>query len=112
VANPDQHESKVTVPDGQGLHIIRNVTVPTLTVFPANSPSATKTAVIIAPGGGFRVLWTDPLKDSFRHVVYRREYLSDNAIRHPRSHYGRKITSIVPCPLFVRLAQHSFKVQP
>ena len=56
--NPAQHESTLTVP-GKDLHIIRNVTVPTLTVFPAKSAGATKTAVIIAPGGGFRVLAVD-----------------------------------------------------
>jgi acetyl esterase/lipase len=58
VPNPAQHESTVTVP-GKNLHITRNVTVPTLTVFPAKSAGATKTAVIIAPGGGFRVLAVD-----------------------------------------------------
>jgi acetyl esterase/lipase len=58
VPNPAEHESTVTVP-GKDLHIIRNVTVPTLTVFAAKSIGATKTAVIIAPGGGFRVLAVD-----------------------------------------------------
>src|SRR6202012_1133021 len=57
-ANPAQHESTVEVP-GRGVHIVRNVTVPTLTVFPAKSANRTKTAVIIAPGGGFRVLAID-----------------------------------------------------
>jgi acetyl esterase/lipase len=57
-ANPAQHESTLEVP-GKGLHIVRNVTVPTLTVFPAKSANSTKTAVIIAPGGGFRVLAID-----------------------------------------------------
>jgi hypothetical protein len=33
--------------------------VPTLTVFPAKSANPAKTAVIIAPGGGFRVLAID-----------------------------------------------------
>jgi acetyl esterase/lipase len=56
--NPAQHESTVEVP-GRGIHIVRNVTVPTLTVFPAKSAGRTKTAVIIAPGGGFRVLAVD-----------------------------------------------------
>ena len=56
--NPAQHESTVEVP-GRGIHIVRNVTVPTLTVFPAKSGTATKTAVIVAPGGGFRVLAID-----------------------------------------------------
>jgi acetyl esterase/lipase len=58
VPNPAEHESTLTVP-GKDLHIIRNVTVPTLTVFPAKSAGATKTAAIIAPGGGFRVLAVD-----------------------------------------------------
>jgi len=57
-ANPAEHESTVEVP-GRGIHILRNVTVPTLTVFPAQSANRTKTAVIIAPGGGFRVLAID-----------------------------------------------------
>ena len=56
--NPAQHESTLEVP-GRGIHIVRNVTVPTLTVFPAKSAGRTKTAVIIAPGGGFRVLAID-----------------------------------------------------
>ena len=56
--NPAQHESTVEVP-GRGVHIVRNVTVPTLTVFPAKSANRTKTAVIVAPGGGFRVLAID-----------------------------------------------------
>lgn len=57
-ANPAQHESTVEVP-GRGIHIVRNVTVPTLTLFPAKSAARTKTAVIVAPGGGFRVLAID-----------------------------------------------------
>jgi acetyl esterase/lipase len=57
-ANPAQHESTVEVP-GRGVHIVRNVTVPTLTVFPAKSANRSKTAVIVAPGGGFRVLAID-----------------------------------------------------
>ena len=57
-ANPAEHESTVEVP-GRGVHIVRNVTVPTLTVFPAKSASRSKTAVIVAPGGGFRVLAID-----------------------------------------------------
>jgi acetyl esterase/lipase len=56
--NPAQHESTLEVP-GRGIHIVRNVTVPTLTVFPAQSVNHSKTAVIIAPGGGFRVLAID-----------------------------------------------------
>jgi acetyl esterase/lipase len=56
--NPAQHESTLDVP-GRGIHIVRNVTVPTLTVFPAKGPHRTKTAMIVAPGGGFRVLAID-----------------------------------------------------
>src|SRR5580704_5090127 len=56
--NPAQHESTLEVP-GRGIHIVRNVTVPTLTVFPAKSANRSKTAVIVAPGGGFRVLAID-----------------------------------------------------
>ena len=56
--NPAQHESTLEVP-GRGIHIVRNVTVPTLTVFPAKSAGRAKTAVIVAPGGGFRVLAID-----------------------------------------------------
>jgi acetyl esterase/lipase len=52
--NPLQHESTMRVP-GEGVRIVRNVTVPTLTAFlPQSNPSGT--AVIIAPGGGFRLL--------------------------------------------------------
>jgi acetyl esterase/lipase len=58
VANPAQHESTLEVP-GRGLHIVRNVTVPTLTIFPAKPGSTSKAAVIVAPGGGFRVLAID-----------------------------------------------------
>jgi acetyl esterase/lipase len=48
-------ESTMPVPN-TNLHITRNVTVPTLTVFLPKSGNPSKTAVIIAPGGGFRVL--------------------------------------------------------
>jgi acetyl esterase/lipase len=49
-----QHESTMVVPYDH-MHIVRNVTVPTMTLFlPKSNPS--KTAVIVAPGGGFRVL--------------------------------------------------------
>ena len=42
-----------------GGHRIRNVVVPTLTAYPPVGPSATSTAVIVAPGGGFRMLAWD-----------------------------------------------------
>jgi acetyl esterase/lipase len=49
-----QHESTMVVPYDH-MHIVRNVTVPTLTLFlPKDNPS--KIAVIVTPGGGFRVL--------------------------------------------------------
>jgi acetyl esterase/lipase len=49
-----QHESTMVVPYDH-MHIVRNVTVPTMTLFlPKANPS--KTAVIVVPGGGFRVL--------------------------------------------------------
>jgi len=51
-------ESTMAVPN-TNLHLMRNVTVPTLTVFLPKSGNPSKTAVIIAPGGGFRVLAID-----------------------------------------------------
>jgi len=44
---------------GPAQMIVRNVTVPTLTVFPAKGGNPSKTAVIVAPGGGFRILSID-----------------------------------------------------
>jgi len=39
---------------------VRNVVQPTLTVFqPPNKAGTTRTAVIVAPGGGFRLLSID-----------------------------------------------------
>jgi acetyl esterase/lipase len=51
-------EGSIQVPN-TNLHILRNVTLPTLTVFLPKSGNPSKTAVIIAPGGGFRVLAID-----------------------------------------------------
>jgi acetyl esterase/lipase len=51
-------ESSMQVPNTD-LHLVRNVTVPTLTVFLPKSGNPSKTAVIVAPGGGFRVLAID-----------------------------------------------------
>jgi acetyl esterase/lipase len=51
-------ESTIQVPN-TNLHILRNVTLPTLTVFLPKAGNPSKTAVIIAPGGGFRVLAID-----------------------------------------------------
>ena len=51
-------ESVMAVPH-TNLHLVRNVGEPTLTVFQPKSGNPSKTAVIIAPGGGFRVLAID-----------------------------------------------------
>lgn len=39
-----------------GLKAIRNVVTPTLTIFRPEASAANRTAVIVAPGGGFRML--------------------------------------------------------
>jgi acetyl esterase/lipase len=57
--NATQKEGVINVPNSPGWRIIRNVTIPTLTVFQPKSGNSSKTAVIIAPGGGFRVLAID-----------------------------------------------------
>src|SRR5580704_3985182 len=56
--NTSLKESVMAVPNTT-LHLVRNVTEPTLTVFLPKSGNPSKTAVIIAPGGGFRVLAID-----------------------------------------------------
>src|SRR5580698_1196830 len=56
--NSTLQESVLPVPH-TNLHLVRNVTEPTLTVFLPKSGNPSKTAVIIAPGGGFRVLAID-----------------------------------------------------
>jgi acetyl esterase/lipase len=56
--NSTPKESMMPVPH-TNLHLVRNVTEPTLTVFQPKSGNPSKTAVIIAPGGGFRVLAID-----------------------------------------------------
>jgi acetyl esterase/lipase len=57
--NATQKEGVIHVPNSPGWRIVRNVTSPTLTVFQPKSGNPSKTAVIIAPGGGFRVLAID-----------------------------------------------------
>jgi acetyl esterase/lipase len=57
--NATQKEGVIKVPNSPGWRIIRNVTIPTLTVFQPKSGNPSKTAVILAPGGGFRVLAID-----------------------------------------------------
>jgi acetyl esterase/lipase len=57
--NATQQESAIAIPGDPTVHIVRNVTIPTLTVYLPKSGNPSKTAVIIAPGGGFRVLAID-----------------------------------------------------
>lgn len=45
--------------DSNTMRIVRNVTVPTLTVFQPKQGNPSKTAVLICPGGGFRLLAID-----------------------------------------------------
>jgi acetyl esterase/lipase len=54
-----QVESTVAFPLKPGEHLIRNVTVPTLTLVRPAKGATSSTAVIIAPGGGFRFLSID-----------------------------------------------------
>src|ERR1700679_4231564 len=56
--NTGLKESVMAVPH-TNLHLVRNVTEPTLTAFLPKSGNPARTAVIIAPGGGFRVLAID-----------------------------------------------------
>jgi acetyl esterase/lipase len=51
----DQIEAQTTFPDG--LHLVHNVTQPSLEVYPAESPN--DTAVIVAPGGARHFLSID-----------------------------------------------------
>jgi acetyl esterase/lipase len=57
--NATQQESAIAIPGYPTVHIVRNVTIPTLTLYLPKSGNPSKTAVIIAPGGGFRVLAMD-----------------------------------------------------
>lgn len=50
---PDTEKS---VTDEKGILRISNVTIPTLTIYPAPADKATGTAVIICPGGGYSIL--------------------------------------------------------
>ncbi len=52
-------ESTMMAPGGLALHIVRNVTSPTLTVFQPKAGNSTGTAVLICPGGAFRILAID-----------------------------------------------------
>jgi acetyl esterase/lipase len=53
---PTPPESAMIPPVAPDQLILRNVTVPTLTVYLPKSGNHSKTAVIVVPGGGFRVL--------------------------------------------------------
>jgi acetyl esterase/lipase len=58
-----EHDSRKEVmtvsPFSPDAHIVRNVSVPTLTVFQPKSGNSSGTAVLICPGGGFRMLSID-----------------------------------------------------
>jgi acetyl esterase/lipase len=54
-----QVESTVAFPLKPGEHLVRNVTVPTLTLVRPAKGAASSTAVIVAPGGAFRFLSID-----------------------------------------------------
>ncbi len=49
---PDKEKREVRE---NGMHIISDITVPTLTVFLPASPASTHTAVVICPGGGYHI---------------------------------------------------------
>lgn len=57
-ARTDGGEPKVRIADNSE-RVISNVHVPTITPYVPNAESATGCAVIIAPGGGHRELWSD-----------------------------------------------------
>lgn len=46
----------LTEPDAKGISRIKNVSVPTLTVYPAPADKRNGTAVVVAPGGGYSIL--------------------------------------------------------
>ncbi len=52
-------ESMMVAPTPEKLHIVRNVSTPTMTVFQPKSGNTTGTAALVCPGGGFRVLAID-----------------------------------------------------
>ena len=58
-----EHDSRKEVmtvsPFTPSAHIVRNVSVPTLTVFQPRSGNSSGTAILICPGGGFRMLSID-----------------------------------------------------
>ena len=52
----DRKEQLTAAPGNPGFHIVRNIVSPTLTVFQPKNGNTTHSAVLIVPGGGFRVL--------------------------------------------------------
>ena len=58
-----EHDTRKEVttasPFSPGAHIVRNVSAPTLTVFQPKTGNSTGAAVLICPGGGFRMLSID-----------------------------------------------------
>jgi acetyl esterase/lipase len=55
---PGADRAEEELRDGESL-VVRNVTQPTLTVFTPEAGTATRTAVVLAPGGGFHFLAWD-----------------------------------------------------
>lgn len=53
-SKPSANQEKREVREN-GMEIISAITVPTLTVFAAKNPAASRTAVIICPGGGYHI---------------------------------------------------------
>lgn len=54
-----EEEADVTIPNVGKIHVITNVTVPTLTVFRPSAHTANGTAMVVLPGGSFRALAWD-----------------------------------------------------
>ncbi|HEX8037942.1 MAG TPA: alpha/beta hydrolase [Chryseosolibacter sp.] len=49
---PDKERTEVRE---NGMHIVSDITIPTLTVFLPATPAPTRTAVVICPGGGYHI---------------------------------------------------------
>jgi acetyl esterase/lipase len=54
-SKPAPNNEKFEVRPESGMHIISAISIPTLTVFLPKAPSASRTAVIIFPGGGYHI---------------------------------------------------------
>ncbi len=55
----NQQEQEAILPSAEGIKVVRNVTVPTLTAFLPDPAVASGTAVIVCPGGAFHMLAFD-----------------------------------------------------